>query len=134
MGPASTSRCAARGGGSAGFPECVGGSDRRQLVADAHGAVGEDVRAQSAAVHERSQDTAAVEAVEVGARFAQAAAAAARVAEHELAAHERVEVGSSYDDVAAVVDVAVECVEDGGVDEREVAAWSAGAKVPAPVA
>ena len=51
-----------------------GASERRQPVADADGAVAEDVCAQSPAVHERSQDTAAVEAIEVGARFAQAAA------------------------------------------------------------
>ena len=52
------------------------------------------------------------------------------LAEHELAADERVEVGSSHDDVAAVVDVAVERVEDGGVDERQRAAWPAGGEGP----
>jgi hypothetical protein len=58
------------------------------------------------------------------------AAAAARVGEHELAADERVEIGSSHDDVAAVVDVAAERVEDGGVDERQRAAWPAGGTGP----
>jgi hypothetical protein len=100
------------------------------LVADADGAAPDDVCAKSSAVHERSQDAAAVEAVEVGARFAQAAAAAARFAERELAADEGVEVGASHDDVAAVVEVAVERVEDGGVDERQRAAWPAGGPVP----
>jgi hypothetical protein len=45
----------------------------------------DDVGAQAAAVHERAQDAAAVEAVEVGAWLAEAAAAAARVAERFIA-------------------------------------------------
>ena len=77
-------------------------------------------------MHERPQDAAAVEAVEVRAGFAQAPAAAACFAEHELAADEGVEIGAAHDDVAAVVEVAVERVEDGGVDERQRAAWPAG--------
>ena len=64
------------------------------------------------------------------ARLAQAAAAAARLAERELAADERVEVGAAHDDVAAVVEVAVELVEDGGVDERQRAARPAGGERP----
>ena len=109
-------------------------SGGREPVADADGAVADDVCAESSAVHERSQDAAAVEAVEVCARLAQAAAAAARLAERELAPDEGVEVGAPHDDVAAVVEVAVERVEDLGVDERQRAARPAGGEGPGPAA
>ena len=60
--------------------------------------------------------------IEVGARLAEPAAAADCLAERELAAHECVQIGSPDDDVAAVVEVAVEAVQDGCVDQRERAA------------
>jgi len=85
-------------------------------------------------VHEWSQDSAAVQAIEVSARFAQAAAAAARLAEDELVADERVEIGPAHDDVAAVVDVAAERIEDRCVDERQCAARPAGGEGPGPAA
>src|SRR5262249_2072356 len=92
-------------------------SVRREPVAHSDRAGADDVGAQTSAVHERSQDAAAVQAVQVGAWLAQSGAAAARFAERELLADQRIEVGSPDDDVAAVVDVLVEGVEDGRVDQ-----------------
>jgi hypothetical protein len=53
------------------------GRDGREPIADAHGAVPEDVGAEPRPVHERSKDAAAVEGIEVSAWLAQAATAAA---------------------------------------------------------
>ena len=54
-------------------------------------------------MHERAQDAAAVEAVQMRAGLAEATAPAGRAAEREREADERVEVGAADDDVAAVV-------------------------------
>src|SRR3954465_2079109 len=75
------------------------GDGRRDAVTNPHRPAGEDVGAQPAAVDERPEDPPAVEAIEVRARLAQAAASAAHLADHELAPHERVQIGSADDHV-----------------------------------
>jgi hypothetical protein len=81
-------------------------------------------------VHERTQDAAVVETLEVRTGLAEPPALADDVAEAEAPADERVEVGAADDDVAAMVDgraaLGGELVEDIGVDERERRARAAG--------
>jgi hypothetical protein len=104
-----------------------------ELVADAERSVADAVCAQSSAVHERSEHAAAVEAVEVGAWFAQSAAAAACLAERELVADECVQVGSSDDDVAAMVEIAARVSRTAASIRASVAAWPSGGEGRRPV-
>ena len=81
------------------------------------------IRAQPAAVDEVAQDARVGEALEVGARLAQAAADALGLADAEAPADERVEVDAAGDDVAARLGGRqAELVYDLALDQREVVA------------
>ena len=96
---------------------------RHDLVADADRAVGQDVRAQPAAMDEVAEDPRVGEALELGAGLAQAAADALGLSDAEAAADERVEVDAAGDDVAAGLGGRqAELVDDLGLDQRQVVA------------
>ena len=87
----------------------------------------EDVGAQPAAVDEVAQDARVGEALEVGARLAQAAADALGLADAEAPADERVEVDAAGDDVAARLGGREpELVDDLALDQRQVVAVGVG--------
>src|SRR3954453_4945086 len=74
--------------------------ERLHTISDGDRAAAEHVRAQPAAVDEVAQDAGVGEALEVGARLAQAVADALGLADAEAPPDERVEVDPAGDDVA----------------------------------
>src|SRR4051794_305861 len=91
-------------------------------------AVSEDVGAQPAAVHQRTQDRARGVAVDHRARPAQTRATAAHGADSELAGDEAVQVDCSRDDVSAVlvrVERRFEGLADLRLDQRQRASGEA---------
>jgi hypothetical protein len=114
-------------------PEDVGTLDR---VADTESAVGQELRPESAAVDERTEQSLTSELLKVAARFAELRCAAEDVADPERAPEQVVEANATRGEVAAQfarcdLDAgAMHLVDDLALDQRQVAAYA----IVAPVA
>src|SRR3954447_3330224 len=101
--------------------------ERLHTISDPDPARREHVRAQPAAVDEVAQDAGVGEALEMGARLAQAAADALGLADAEAPPDERVEVDPAGDDVAARLGGReAELLDDLALDQRQIVAVGVG--------
>src|SRR3954447_4164880 len=101
--------------------------ERFHTISDPDAARRQHVGAQPAAVNQVAEDARVGEALEVGARLAQAAADALGLADAEAPPDERVEVDPAGDDVAARLGGReAELVDDLALDQRQVVAVGVG--------
>src|SRR4051812_49308104 len=101
--------------------------ERLHTISDDDRAAAEHVRAQPTAVDQVAQDARVGEALEVGARLAQAAADALGLPDAEAPPDERVEVDAAGDDVAARLGGReAELLDDLALDQRQIVAVGVG--------